>query len=187
MLGYTDTIPSNEYNPGAAQAAISTGGYANGFSCTLMANSNRDFAVKAAQVIQSQLNEIGISVKVEQLERATWSERLNNGTFEFSVATLNWPDSNNMLTYLYDTQGAFNYDKAYSNPEIDRMLARARESNDTAERERLYRSIAAIGYTDRVIIPLFFPNEIVGANARINGIEIVDNCYYPIAKWTVED
>lgn len=42
------------------------------------------------------------------------------------------------------------------------------------------------GYTeDMPIICLLFPNEIVGANKNIDGIEIVDNCYFPVATWTL--
>ena len=35
------------------------------------------------------------------------------------------------------------------------------------------------------IICLLFPNEIVGANRAIEGIEIVDNAYYPVWEWTL--
>ena len=42
-----------------------------------------------------------------------------------------------------------------------------------------------LGHEDMPIICLLFPNEIVGANKNIDGIEIVDNCYYPVATWTL--
>ena len=129
--------------------------------------------------------QIGIDVSVEQLEKAAWSDNLNKVNFEFALGTLNWADTNNMVTYLYHTNGGFNYDHVYSNSAMDEMIERASQSLDTAERVELYKQIVELGHEDMPIICLLFPNEIVGANKNIDGIEIVDNCYYPVATWTL--
>ena len=68
---------------------------------------------------------------------------------------------------------------------MDEMIERASQSLDTAERVELYKQIVELGHEDMPIICLLFPNEIVGANKNIDGIEIVDNCYYPVATWTL--
>ena len=187
MMGYDESIPANEFNIEAAKAALAGTSYKDGFETTIMVRSDRPYAVKTAQVVQAQLAEIGIVANIEQLEKATFNERLMKADFEMAIATLNWPDSNNMLTYLYDSQGAFNYDKEYSNPEVDALLQEAKTSTDAAKRSELYSKVVNITYADRPIIPLFFPNEIVGANANIQGIEIVDNMFYPVSTWTLSD
>ena len=47
------------------------------------------------------------------------------------------------------------------------------------KREALYKQIVELGHEDLPIICLLFPNEIVGANRAIEGIEIVDNRLLP--------
>lgn len=185
MLGYTDKIPFNEYNVEAAKAKLAEAGYPDGFSCSLMVNSNNNVSMKMAQIIQNQLAAIGINVTIEELEKATWSDKLTNVNFEFAMATLNWSDTNNMVTYLYHTQGTFNYDHVYSSPEMDSMIDEASRILDTDRRIELYNSIAELGHEDMPIICLLFPNEIVGANKNIDGIEIIDNCVYPVCNWTL--
>lgn len=184
-LGYDDSIPFNEYDLDAAKAKLAEAGYPDGFDCTLTVNSNNAISMKIAQILQNELAQIGINVTVDQLEKATWSDNLNKGNFEFSTGTLNWADSNNMLTYLYHSQGTFNYDKLYANPEMDEILEAASKSLDTNERIELYQKAVKLGHEDMPIICLLFPNEIVGANKNIEGIKIFDNCFFPVNTWKV--
>lgn len=184
-LGYNENIPFNEYDVEAAKAKLAEAGYPDGFSCSLMVNSNNAISMKVAQIMQNQLAQIGIEVSVEQLEKATWSDNLNKSNFEIALGTLNWADTNNMVTYLYHTDGGFNYDRVYSNPVMDEMIEKASQILDTEERVKLYNQIVELGHEDLPIICLLFPNEIVGANKNIDGIKIVDNCYFPVATWTL--
>ncbi len=185
QLGYNEEIPFNEYDLEKAKAKLAEAGYPNGFSCRLMVNSNNAVSMKIAQIMQNQLAQINIAVEVEQLEKATWSDNLDTVNFEMALGTLNWADTNNMVTYLYHSQGTFNYDHAYSNPEMDAMIEEASRILSTEERTALYQQIVALGHEELPIICLLFPNEIVGANKNIGGIKIVDNCYFPVWKWTL--
>lgn len=185
QLGYNDSIPFNEYNLDLAREKLAEAGYPDGFSCSLMVNSNNAVSMKIAQIMQNELGQININVEVEQLEKATWSDNLDNVNFEMALGTLNWADTNNMVTYLYHSQGTFNWDHVYSSPEMDAMIEQASRILDTGEREALYQKIVELGHEDLPIICLLFPNEIVGANKNIDGIKIVDNCYFPVWRWTL--
>ena len=85
-LGYNDSIPFNEYDLDAAKEKLEQAGYPDGFSCTLMVNSNNAVSMKIAQILQNQLAQINIDVKVEQLEKATWNDNLDQGQLrDFAV------------------------------------------------------------------------------------------------------
>ena len=186
-LGYNPDIPFNEYDLEKAKAKMAEAGYPDGFSCNLMVNSNNAISMKISQILQNELAEIGINVTVNQLEKATWSDNLNKSNFEMALGTLNWADSNNMVTYLYHSEGTFNYDRVYADPEMDQMILEASQSLDSNERETLYNKIVEKGHEDLPIICLLFPNEIVGANKNIEGIKIFDNSYFPVATWTLNN
>ena len=184
-LGYTESIPFNEFDLDKAKAKMVEAGYPDGFDCELMVNSNNAISMKIAQIMQNELAAIGINVTVNQLEKATWSDNLDKVNFEMALGTLNWADTNNMVTYLYHSEGTFNYDRVYADPVMDEMILKASQSLDTEERISLYKQIVEKGHEDLPIICLLFPNEIVGANKNIGGIKIYDNCYFPVATWTL--
>ena len=58
---------------------------------------------------------------------------------------------------------------------------------DTKERGQIYTDIIKRADESMVVVPLFFPAEIVGANAHIKGVTIYNNCYFPVKEWTLEE
>jgi len=184
MLGFNpDSPPVEHYDPEKAKRLMAEAGYTDGFKCTLkvIPTDSRD---KAAQIVQSQLKVIGVDVSIEMLERATFLEVTANGDYEIVLGTLNWPDSDNMLTYLYGTNGPFNWKSVYSNPEVDRLLSEARQELDQVKRGESYDRIVHIAYENAHNIPLYFPNQFFSARKGLEGVQIINNVYYPCFRWS---
>lgn len=183
MLGYNPNDPlTNLYDLEKARELMREAGYENGFSCTMkvVPTDSRD---KAAQIVQAQLKEIGINIQIEQLERATFFEVAATGDYEMVLHTINWPDADNMLTYLYHSEGPFNWKNAYNNPQVDDLLLQARQELDSAKRSQLYAQIVQITFDNCHNIPLYFPNQYFSAKKDLLGIEIIDNVYFPPDRW----
>lgn len=183
MLGYNaSTPPTNLYDVAKAKELMKEAGYENGFSCTMkvVPTDSRD---KAAQIVQAQLKEIGIDIHIEQLERATFFEVAGSGNYEMVLHTINWPDADNMLTYLYHSEGPFNWQQAYNNPQVDDLLLQARQELDSAKRGQMYEQIVKIAFDNCHNIPLYFPNQYFSHKAGLQGIEIIDNVYFPPNRW----
>lgn len=184
MLGYNaDFPPVNEQNIEKAKELLKEAGYEKGFTTSLpvVAAANRD---KAAQIVQAQLKEIGITVKVEVMDRGPFFELLSQGNFEMYLGSVNQANTDMMLTCLYSSNGAFNYGQVYSNPEVDNLLKEAIKITDTQKRVELYQDVVKTTYEDLNKVPIYFLNEFFSANAKLMGIEIVDNVYFPVAKWS---
>ena len=186
MDGYNPDDPvMNPYDLKKAKALMTEAGYADGFSCSikLAAGQNRE---KVAQVVQAQLKEIGITASIETLEKGTYFEQMAVGNYEVYVGGLNWPDADDMLTYLFASDGPFNWGSVYSNPTIDELLVKARQENDAAKRSEMYQQIVKITDEDANKIPLYFPNQYFAAKNSLKGVRVIDNCYYPVASWSWE-
>ena len=67
------------------------------------------------------------------------------------------------------------------------MLQQATETLDNEARGNIYTEIVKKADESMVVVPLFFPNEIAGANANVKGIHIYSNCYFPVQDWTLEN
>ena len=100
-------------------------------------------------------------------------------------------DSSNGLTNVLATYdkaagtGAFNRAR-YSNPAVDRLLARAAVEFDPAQRDALLRQAAETAFNDVGIVPLYFPVAFWAARdgtvMRANKLERTSMLYIQEAK-----
>jgi ABC-type transport system substrate-binding protein len=68
-------VESFDYNPGRARELLTQAGYANGFSATLVGTKGPYFKdTELVQVIQLQLKQIGVDVKIQTVEWARYLE-----------------------------------------------------------------------------------------------------------------
>ena len=130
---------------------------------------------QVAQLIQSYLSEIGITVNIIGLEWGTLISTINEGLHD--IFALSWSagtgDADRSFHPLFHTinQGPLGNRFAYSNYIIDDLLDRARQTTDEYERQNLYEEIAKILAHDLPIIPLWHTiNPIVYLN--IQGLQV---------------
>ena len=107
-----------------------------------------------ATIIQSNLAEIGINVKVELLDTSTYFSRWESGDYDAVIAS--WSPAND-LTYVnrYITGRRQQYPGSYNNPEMDTLLADASSTLDEAERLDKIKEIVAIVNQDAPQISLY--------------------------------
>lgn len=185
MDGYdADSPEPNQYDLEKAKELMIEAGYEEGFSVTCILSTSTSEYEKIAEILQAQLAEINIDMTIEPLEKGTYFEQCGNGNYEMYIGGLNWAASDDMLTYLFQSDGGFNWGYVYSNDEIDALLLEARQETDQAVRAELYQEVNAIVDEDCNKIPLYFPNQYFAADSDLLGVEIVDNCYFPVANWS---
>lgn len=134
---------TSPYSVADAKKQLRLAGDPKGFSVTLqMANNSTD--QQMGQAIQSELAKVGIKVKLEPLDFTTLLENGVKGNYQMNI--LGWsgrvdPDQN---SYAFDTTGgSFNFPR-YSNPQVNKFLLQARESQSIKQRARLYNDAAKI-------------------------------------------
>src|SRR2546428_6106872 len=111
-----------------SKAKLAEGGQPAGFSFTLTTN-NIPINVQEAEVIQAQLREAGITMKIKLVDSATLLADGNGRKFE--MISYQWsgrpdPDGNTYQFYK-TTQGTSLNWSGISNPQIDALLDRSRE------------------------------------------------------------
>ncbi len=82
---YEDLTSVNAYDPAKAKALLKEAGYAEGPTLRLRVPAI-PYAVKSAQFVASQLRDVGMTVKVEELEFARWiPEVFTNGDYDMTI------------------------------------------------------------------------------------------------------
>src|SRR5437867_11352600 len=128
-----------------SKAKLAEGGQPNGFSFTLTTN-NIPINVQEAEVIQAQLREAGITMKIKLVDSATLISDGNNKNFE--MISYQWsgrpdPDGNTYQFYKTTPGTSLNW-SGISNPQIDALLDRSREVSGQAERKKLFSDLTRI-------------------------------------------
>jgi len=124
-----------------------------------------------AQMMQSMLGEVGITMEVEMIEFGTMLDKLDSGDFE--AARLGWsgrvdPDGN--VYHYYKTDASNNY-TGYSSPKVDELLDNARTVSDQDERASMYKEMAEILWDDAPFIFMYHELDYKAMKSNVKGFK----------------
>ena len=142
-------------------------------SFEILTNQNPQ-RVMSAVLIQRRLKEIGIDVKIRQLEWATFISRFIK-TGDFDVVVLGWslsldPDQFSIWHSSQNKPGQFNFIN-YNNPKVDKLLEQGRLELDPEKRMVIYHEFAKILLEDSPIVYLYAGYGLPAINKRVRGID----------------
>ena len=97
------------------------------------------YAKDIAQLVQAQLAEIGVTMKIETLEFTQWVDRWLKADFDMAPG-LNGggPDPDFYVFRYFTDDGNLNFVTSYKNPVSSDALKAARATTDVAKRKELY-------------------------------------------------
>lgn len=159
IFGHPGTSP-DAYDPEGARRLLAAAGYPQGFGLTLHATNNRYLNdSQVAQATAQMLSRIGIRTRVEVMPVASYFSKARAGTFSFQM--LGWGSSAGdvALRSILGTPndktgyGTWNWGR-YSNPELDRLIARSLSTiSSPQDREAIAREAVRLANADHAVIP----------------------------------
>lgn len=127
---------------------------------------------KIASIFQQDLRRLGVSMKVQTLEWASFRERIGGHEFQAEMAA--WvtgydPDMSWNLWHSEQYEKGRNY-VGYRNPRVDELLEVGRRELDFEKRKKAYQEIHKIIYEDQPYTFVVYGNTLWGINKRIRGV-----------------
>ena len=192
-----DQIEAYEYNPEKALELFKEAGITNGtdgklyyngepFTLEIQTYSKRAALQPSAEVMASELEDIGITTTVTILENSALTANAVAGTYDLSLAawsTAPTGDPDYFLSSHYLSNGSYASTWLhYSNPQVDEWILEARSELDEDKRAELYDKIQAQIQDDAVILPVFYANEIYALSSDVEGFVMYPNEYTIITK-----
>jgi peptide/nickel transport system substrate-binding protein len=137
------------------------------FSFTAL-NLPSDSWNRAAQVIQSQLGDIGIAMEIQQLEFATLLEQAKAGSHDAEFMGYTYSDPDIAYLWFHSSQAGAGLNLSHVNdPDVDKLIMDGRASVDLTERaaiyEELQRKISDLG----LWVPLWSDDYYIAFSKRI--------------------
>lgn len=166
------------YNPAKAKLLLKESGYKNELIKIKLSVGNSATA-QYVQVIQSELQEIGLNIEIEAMEPNILRTQLVFG--QFQINTGRWINGNQEPMFLKDlfatssipsaTRACCNRSR-YNNPYFDKIIEEANNTIDSQKARILYAKAQKIVSDDLPLLPLWYPANIIVSNNRIGNIKM---------------
>jgi peptide/nickel transport system substrate-binding protein len=198
---YNSNVKIYNYNPQKARQLLSDAGWKDTkgtgilekdgkpFIFEIVTNQGNDTRQKCAEIIQRQLKEIGITVKIRILE---WAAFVNDFITKrrFDAVILGWsisldPDAYDVWHSSKTAPEELNF-MSYNNPAADEMLEKGRSTFDQNQRKKYYDRFQEILAEDQPYTFLYVPEELIIISNRFRGIDPAPiGLDYNFIKWYV--
>lgn len=170
--GYIKDLPAAERDIEKAKALLAEAGYPDGFTTKILAMDG--FRAQAAQVIQANLADIGITAEVELVEFGTLLDMGANGDYEMHIMELGvfYIESYDMLVYNFYTPysgPSGNYGRG-GNAYTDECLEASAKTTDEAERTEYFANVVQENLDKVFCVPLFNRTWAMAADAGLQGL-----------------
>ena len=172
---YPKDFKGQEYDPAKAKQLLAAAGYPNGFTTTMKVIAAENYT-KPAEIIQEQLRQVGITLKVEPMERAAWFTDVYNGgnseiMFHAITASVLDPDAP-VYSFFHssaaDGKGNF-FD--VKDPELDKLIDAGRQTFDPAQRVKIYTQFCEMVRDKAIEVPLFSGKRTQAINKDLKGVQ----------------
>jgi len=152
--GNTDAYP---YDPDAARQLLADAGYEDGFQVQGWFRTVRPWLDRIPEAVQQDLAAIGVELELLQLESAVATEMLNSGELPIFIQAwgASFPDPFNFATELFASTSTYGRRWRYNNPQVDELVAQARQDVDPESRCETWLEIEGLVLADTPAAPLF--------------------------------
>ncbi|MBL7174497.1 MAG: ABC transporter substrate-binding protein [Desulfobacteraceae bacterium] len=162
-----------EHDPEKAKRLVKESGYRPGTPITLTYTSTTPNDIILSQIIQRYLTNIGLTVKLQQLERGvyvTYLRKKDKRIGHLSLSGRPWPaDPHIRFILFYRSKAPYcSYTDRPNHKELDRLIVRQATEVDPTKRQKLFRKIYEIEAADPQYVPLFGLNMIYAMNKKID-------------------
>jgi peptide/nickel transport system substrate-binding protein len=187
MWAYNKNVKPSPYDPEQAKALLKEAGWVdtdrdgyvdkNGkrFVLTILFNQGNHIRESTGIVIQDNLKQVGIEVKLRVVEWASLTkEFLDKHNFEAVIMGWGVPFNPNIYDVFNSKKvnpGELNF-ISYANPEVDELIDVGRFNLDKDVRKKAYDRIQEIFYEEVPYVFLFNPDNLAVVSKRFVGPEV---------------
>ena len=198
---YNGNVKIYNFNPQKARQLLNDAGWKDNkgtgilekdgkpFVFEIVTNQGNDTRQKCAEIIQHQLKDVGIIVKIRILEWSAFvSDFINKRRFDAVI--LGWsitmdPDAYDVWHSSKTAPEELNF-MSYNNPKADEMLEKGRSTFNQSQRKKYYDRFQEIIAEDQPYTFLYVPEDLIIVSSRFQGIEPAPiGLDYNFIKWYV--
>ncbi len=182
---YDKSTPGIQYDMDKAKAELAQSSVPDGFTTTFLASAGDNTDQAIAQVLQSSLKELGITVKIQNVDPSANHDLQNQMKYEISHSywTMDIADPDELVTFAVDPEaGSHSFLTGYNNPQVVADTKAAQKTFDPAERQKLYTAIQKQAADDAFLAFLYYSPFSYSFSDKVKGFVAL-----PTGNYHLED
>ena len=182
---YDKSTPGIQYDMAKAKQEMLQSSVPHGFTTTYLASSGDNTDQAIAQVLQSSLKQLGITVKIQNVDPSAAHDLQAGLKYEISHSywTMDIADPDELVTFAVDPKaGSQSFMTAYNNPTVIADTKKAEQTFDVAERQKLYSAIQKQAADDAFLAFLYYSPFSYSYSSKVQGFQV-----YPTGNYHLED
>jgi len=177
----SSVVKGYHYDPGKSRQLLKEAGFPDGRGLPPVKLLTIAVYAEMANFIARQLEEIGITIQVEVVQKSLLLEMTSNSRALFFRGSwiADYPDAENYLSVFYSKNPAPPNYTRYKNPQFDALFEKALMEDNDSLRYKLYQEADRVMITDAPVVPLWydksvrlFQTNVKGFNA--NGLNLLE-------------
>ncbi|TKI63561.1 ABC transporter substrate-binding protein [Lysinibacillus mangiferihumi] len=187
-FGYNKDLQPYPYDPEKAKKLLAEAKIAEGTTLDFFIPGTDGTFKEIAQAVAFYLEEVGLKVSINSVENTTFqSELIPNGEagHMYKNGWGGWTLDFDNTAYLMYHEGEF-WNPSYKNDEVEQLLAKERATNDSAEREKIFKELTEVLYEDATEVNLYSEVEIYAVNKRVKNFQPPHDGRFRFENVTVE-
>jgi ABC-type transport system substrate-binding protein len=169
----SSVVEGYNYNPAKSRQLLAEAGFPEGKNLPSIKLLTIPIYAEMANFIARQLEEIGINLQVETVQKALLLEMTSNSTAPFFRASwiADYPDAENYLSVFYSKNPAPPNYTRYKNQQFDALFEKALMEENDSVRYGLYREADRIMIRDAPVIPLWYDKAVRLVQPYVKGFQ----------------
>ncbi len=169
----SSVVTGYHYDPAKARQLLAEAGYPDGKGLPVIKLLTVDIYADLVAFIAKELEETGIHVQVETIQKSLLLEQTARSRAPFFLASwiADYPDAENFLSVFYSKNPSPPNYTRYNNPAFDRLYELSLEETNDSVKNSLYRRMDQMVIDDAPVVPLWYDEVIHLLNPRVKGLE----------------
>ncbi len=166
-------VKGYHYDPDRARRLLAEAGYPDGKGMAPLKLLTVSIYSDFASFIARQLEELGIRVEVEVVQKSLLLEQTAKSEVLFFRGSWlgDYPDAENYLSVFYSKNPAPPNYTRYSNPTFDRLYERSLQETNDSLKYALYRRMDQLVMDDAPVVPLWYDEVVHLVDPHVRGFE----------------
>ncbi|MGI6660026.1 MAG: ABC transporter substrate-binding protein [Dethiobacteraceae bacterium] len=158
------------YDVEKAKALLKEAGYENGLQLTLSAENTSEFK-KLAEVLQSQLKEVGIETTIQLYDSSSYTDMLKEGKQELFIRLYSWPNADILDYFLLSSQFPYPNHSRWLDEKTDELIKKAAGSATWEERAAGYHEVQKYLIEQAVWAPIYIPDSVLAVRKEVKNFK----------------
>jgi len=167
---YDPNLEGYGYDPEKALALMEEAGYADGVEVPIVTTEHAEWGLPIVEAVMPYVDEIGMTLVPEVMTGGVMNERIIQGDYTAYI----WSNGGDAhpVAYMYRWHSTRQeITNRYSNPEVDQLLERAKQSADKDEVTSLVREIDRIVLDDAPVWPFHYNMAVTMFQPWVHGMK----------------